>query len=167
MNTKELCEALCKALDLEVDGYEFYSACAEHTSSEKGKEMFNYLADEERVHYDRVEEIYKSKFGGRCIEYTSRSDRETSKSSVFEEKVPGGNLDEKSDALDALNIGIKVEDNSIELYRQLAEESKDPEINSFFAKLVKEEEKHRQILENEVELVTETGNFTDFKVVTT
>ncbi len=68
--------------------------------------------------------------------------------------------------LDALNIALKVEDKSIKLYSRLARESENPELRSFFKELVREEENHRSLLETEIEFVTETGSFKDFRVVT-
>lgn len=81
--------------------------------------------------------------------------------------VPGGNLDAKSDALDALNIAIKAEDNSVLLYQRLAGGSKNEKLKKVFMQLAAEEKKHFYILENEVESVTKTGAYSDFKIVTT
>ncbi len=165
MERKVFCDALDRALDLEIEGHDFYMRCAEHTSNREGQEFFRYLAGEELVHYNRVSEVYRSNFR----DYCGREERVLKlggESAVFEENVPGGNLDERSDALDALNIAIGVEENSIELYRGLAEGSDDPEMREFFEMLVGEEENHRSLLENEVEFVTETGVFEDFRVVT-
>ncbi len=92
--------------------------------------------------------------------------KEIKPSGIFEEKIPGGNLNDRSDALDALNIGIKAEDNSIKLYTKLSQASFQPDTIKLFKQLIEEERMHRSILENEVEFVTETGEFHDFKTVT-
>lgn len=165
MDAGEMFDALSRALDLETEGYEFYMRCAENTKSKEGQEMFRYLAEEEQTHYKKVKEIFKNEFRKEFEKYEGISE-EMGQSGVFEEKVPGGNLDEKSDALDALNIAIKAEVNSIELYEKLAEGSSKPDIKNLFEKLAEEEKKHRSILEAEVEFVTETGEFHDFKAVT-
>jgi rubrerythrin len=166
MDDREVCDAFARALDLEAEGIDFYNACASKTGNENGKSMFNYLAGQEKVHYDKVAELFKSLYDRQYCVYTEGLER-AGASGVFEGSVPGGSLNEKSDALDALNIGIKAEDNSIELYQKLAEWSEDKDRKIFFTKLVDEERTHRSILEAEVEFITDTGEFHDFKTVTT
>jgi len=166
MEIGEFCDALNKALDLEIEGHEFYTGCAEHTSRKEGQDFFRYLAGEELVHYDKIAEIYRDNFDKEHCDYRDRTQDMGKASGIFEKRVPGGNLDDKSDALDALNIAIRVEENSIRLYEDLAKKSEDPEMRGFFERLVREEENHRSLLETEVEFVTETGTFKDFKIVT-
>ncbi len=159
MDDEEICNALNDAMKLEIEGYEFYLACADHTTNLAGRDMFKYLAAEEQVHLDKLREFRREM---KC-EYR---EMEWEKTNVFEENVPGGNLDNTSDAVDALNIGIKAEDNSIALYKKLADEAPNMETRKFFRELVEEERKHRMILENEMESITKTGAFFDFREVT-
>jgi rubrerythrin len=166
MEGKVFCDALDRALDLEVEGYEFYMRCAAHTSSGEGQDFFRYLAGEELIHHDKVAEIYRDNFNSEYCDYRDRINRMKKVSGVFEEHVPGGDLDVKSDALDALNIALKAEENSIRLYRDLAGRSDDPEMGRFFEKLAGEEENHRSLLETEIDFITETGAFKDFRAVT-
>lgn len=163
MEKKDICDSFNKALDLELEGYEFYTECAKHTENEEGKQMFRHLAQEEEDHMERVAEIYHKKFEDAYCDY---QERDRTITNVFQEKVKGGNLDEKSNAIDALNIGIKAEENSIQLYKKMQKKAEDEEVEKFFRKLVDEEKKHRMILEEEIEYLTETGSFHDFKVVT-
>jgi rubrerythrin len=156
-------DALSRALDLEVEGRHLYLDCSRRTANAEGKALFNFLANEEKVHYEKVARYFESvDFEGYC----SYVEAKNLVSGVFEKSVLGGKLDKRSDALDALNIGIKAEENSIELYQNLAKESKKNEISIFFSKLVGEENRHLIILKTEAEFVLETGEFHDFKVVT-
>lgn len=164
--TRNLTEALNRALDLEVEGRRFYLECADKTKSRAGKDMFKYLAEEEAVHYDKLERMYRREFNKEFEAYREKHRYPDKESSVFEEKVPGGSIDEKADALDALNIGLKAEQNSIMLYKRLYEMAHSEKLKKFFANLMEEERKHHKILENEVESVTGTGAYTDFRVVT-
>lgn len=165
MDKESVCEAFERGLDLEAEGMEFYLKAAKATSNKQGRDMFNHLADEEKVHYDNIASLYEKLYNKQYCLYKEKSG-ERADSGVFEEKVSGGIISEKSDALDALNIAIKAEENSIELYGRLAKDAPDEEARIFFSHLVEEEQKHRQILEAEVEFITETGEFTDFKTVT-
>jgi len=157
--------SLRKALNLELDGYEFYTKCAQLTDSKEAKEMFNFLAREEQTHYERIEDLYQENFREeyfayeRCIR-TEEPNKSVSK--IFDLEK----LHEKADVLDALNLGIKAENESISLYGNLAQSSENKEMKEIFEKLVEEEKKHLLILEGERETVTDTGAFKDFKIVT-
>ena len=158
-----LSDALCRGLDLETEGRGFYLKCADGTTDKEGKGMFAYLASEEKVHYDKIAAVFR--------EYDAKGFRNYVEekglmSGVFKGEVKGGKLSGKSDALDALNIGIAAEEKSIMLYDNLSKTAPTREIRALFSKLVEEEKRHKNILENEVEFVTDTGEFHDFKTVT-
>jgi len=164
--TKELTEILNKALDLEAEGIRFYNECLSKTKSKGGQEMFKYLAEEEAIHYDKVERMYRREFNKEYEQYRDKNKYPEKESGVFPQKVAGGSIDGRSDALDALNIALKVEENSMTLYNVLAKAPHSEKIKKFFGKLLEEEMKHHVILEKEIESVTRTGTFTDFKAVT-
>ncbi len=158
-----LSDALCRGLDLETEGREFYLRCADGTTDKEGRGMFEHLANEEKVHYDKIAAVFR--------EYDAKGFRDYVEekglmSGVFKDDVPGGRLSGKSDALDALNIGIAAEEKSIVLYENLSKTAPSREIRELFSKLVEEEKRHKNILENEVEFVTDTGEFHDFKTIT-
>ncbi|MFH1056022.1 MAG: ferritin family protein [Candidatus Altiarchaeota archaeon] len=158
-----LCEGFSTALSIELSGRKFYLECAKRTANKDGKAMFNFLASEERLHYDKINELYqKENDTGRC-DYVGISCKEPG---VFGGNIPGVTLNDKSDALDALNVGVKAEERSIELYGRLAGEAPNEKLRKFFEKLVGEERRHLMILETEVEFVMDTGEFHDFKTVT-
>lgn len=166
MQSIKLGEALKKAIELEERGYAFYSQCAEKTKNSEGKEMFSYLAREEVKHMEKIRELSEGGSIDRGI-VVNIPDMAEVEFDVFERKVPGGEADEEADALGALNIGVRAEKNSIKLYSGLVEQCGGGVCRDFFARLVGEEQKHLSILEAEADSVTETGNFFDFKTVTT
>jgi rubrerythrin len=158
-------DALKKAVKLEEDGCAFYKQCAEKTENKEGKSMFEFLAGEEMRHITWIREALKDAGMNKSIRVLI-PDIKDIKSMIFKRKVQGGKADERADALEALNIGINAEKSSIELYRNLGKQCDDDECISFFRKLENEEEKHLSILKAEVEFVTETGEFHDFKTIT-
>ncbi len=166
MTTKEISEVLNKALAIELEGRKFYLECMAKTKHAGGREMFRYLSEEEWVHYEKVETIYHREFEKEYKEFKKTQSEKENPSGIFPKKVPGGDIDNKSDALDALNIALKAEDNSILLYQRLAGGSKNEKLKKVFLQLAGEEKKHYLILEKEIESVTGTGTYTDFKVVT-
>jgi rubrerythrin len=167
MSTKEISEILNKALEIELEGRKFYLECMAKTKHSGGQEMFRYLAEEEWIHYETVEKVYRREFEKEYLQFKKTQTAKEPASGIFPKMVPGGNIDKKSDALDALNIAIKAEDNSVLLYQRLAGGSKNEKLKKVFTQLAAEEKKHFYILENEVESVTKTGAYSDFKIVTT
>ncbi len=165
MDEKKMCEALEKALRLEEEGMNFYTKCGETTNDKNGREMFQYLAKEEVKHYNKVAQIFKTYLQKGYCDYIAGK-KDAKKSGVFEKNFPGGSLNEKSDVLDALNIGLKAEENSIRLYKKLATGAESDDVRLAFQKMMDEEQRHKSILENEVEYVTGTGEFNDFRQVT-
>jgi len=167
MSTKEISEILNKALEIELEGRKFYLECMAKTTHRGGQEMFRYLAQEEWIHYESVEKLYRREFEKEYLAFKKAQTAKEPVSGIFPKMVPGGKIDKKSDALDALNIAIKAEDNSVLLYQRLAGGSKNEKLKKVFTQLAAEEKKHFFILENEVESVTKTGAYSDFKIVTT
>jgi rubrerythrin len=160
----EICLAFSRALALESEGVRFYGECAKKTKDKSGAQMFKYLAGEEKTHFKKVSELFNKEQNKGYCQYVKES--KDGRSGVFERDVPGGKLGGKSDSLDALNVGIRAEDNSIRLYEYLSVNAMTQKGRELFAKLVDEERRHRIILETEVEFVTDTGEFHDFKQVT-
>lgn len=148
------------ARKLEKEGHEFYLKATGRTKDKSGKEMFMFLAGEEVRHYNVVNSIIK-KLGGYPL---SMKEETAGNTDVFKE-TDGGRINKKSDALDALNIGIRAEKKSIESYSSMHDKVMDWEFKQALKNLVDEEKKHLSILEKEVEFVTETGEFHDFKTV--
>jgi len=168
MDVNDMCDSLNKALNLEVEGKDFYTKCAEKTSSAEGRRMFDYLAKEEEAHYNKVLRIFETDFKEAYAERMKKCEpnMKIKPSGVFKKKIAGGKISTKSDVLDALNISLKAEEDSIRLYEKLAKQSFQADTIRLFEQLVEEEKTHHSILENEVEFVTKTGEFTDFKTIT-
>jgi rubrerythrin len=166
MSSKEIAEVLAKALDMEYQGRLFYLECCGKTKSMQGQEMFRFLAEEEWIHYDKVEKLFRREFNKEYEIYKESNRERILDSGVFQKKVPGGSVDKSSDALDALNIGISAEEKTIRLYSRLAKGVKHEKLKKFFINLAEEEKKHHVILEKEIEAVTGTGAYTDFQEVT-
>lgn len=158
---KLLLTILRSARKLEKEGHDFYMTTADNTENRKGGEMFRFLAREEVKHYRIVDDLI-AEAGG---QHTPMEEEEAVKTDVFGE-THGGRIWSKSDDLDALNIGIRAEQKSIETYSRLHDQIADKKIKKTAKKLLDEEKKHLSILEVQVEFVTDTGEYHDFKTIT-
>ncbi|MFH0859647.1 MAG: ferritin family protein [Candidatus Altiarchaeota archaeon] len=161
---EKIVKGLESAIELEMAGQKFYREAAERTADENGTEMFNFLADEEAEHESLLREKYVEIVGE---DYEGGEDlEEVVIGRVFSERVSGGASGKGSDDLDALNIGINAEKESIELYGRLKKEAEDEELQDTFEMLVEAEERHLSLLETQVEFITETGEWHDFGTIT-
>jgi len=159
-------EAIDKAIELEELGYAFYNEAEGKTYDVQGKAMFRFLADEEVKHKQWLQknldvEEFDLTVMVEIPEYDEMED------TVFKKEVNGGIADEGADNLAALNIGVEAERASISLYAAIVEQCGDEQCRNLFRQLVSEEEKHLSILQGEIDFVTETGSYYDFKTITT
>ena len=70
--TKRITDGLMKAIRTEADGYHFYTMAAEKTQDEKGREVFQTLAQEELAHMRFLEAQYQSFSKSGKASYTIR-----------------------------------------------------------------------------------------------
>jgi len=156
----EVRQALEKGLSIEQQGYVFYKESARLSADENAVGMFVFLAGEEEKHFNIILDVWSKQLPNiKPPEFKSQAALDK----VFIGKMAEGGRDE----LDALNIGIEAEKNSISLYSYLAKRSDISERSrNIFDELRSEEEKHLAILHGELEFVTQTGEYTDFKNVT-
>lgn len=164
--SRKITEAINKALELEAEGKNFYLECAEKTRNSAGKTMFKYLAGEEEAHFEKIGKIYREEFNKEFTEFKDRYGKNIPPSGIYPKKAPGANIDSKAGALDALNIGLLAEENSILLYIRLENMAQSDRLKKIFRRLAGEEQKHLLILRQAIETMTQTGAYHDFKIVT-
>ncbi len=162
-------DILLIGLFVEDDGRRFYERCSKLVSTKEGREMFNFLASEESRHYTKFKELYVKHAGKKPV----LSDCERTRLAGFRKKadvfVRGsveGLLDGASDAIDALDIAVEVEENSIRLYSGFRKSVSEEGVLDVLKTIIGEEERHLAILQMEEEFLTSTGEWHDFRIVT-
>ena len=145
---KTLLAALGRAIEGERYGQHFYRMAAGSTEDEKGRSTFEAMAQEEKLH----EEFLIAQ--ARAIEETGESDSSFSlgdpgaldgPSPIFSDRVKGRARNAHGEMM-ALGIGVQIELSSVNFYKELAEGAPDPEIRTFFEKLVSWESTHYDAL---------------------
>ncbi|MEW6387050.1 MAG: ferritin family protein [Thermodesulfobacteriota bacterium] len=139
-----LLNALKDAIQMEVDGRQFYLEAAAKVKSTGVREILEYLAESEKYHIEKFTQIYQDlqKDPGWtetmaafqppqqqpyvCVLAMTKDDQGT-----------GG-----KDDLQALKTGIKMEECSIDYYTKLAKEVTNPLARRFFMSLAHEERGH-------------------------
>ena len=139
-----LLKALKDAVQMELEGRQFYLEAAKKVKSEGVREIMEYLAESENYHIRKFNEIYQS---------LEKDPAWTESMAAFtppkhepyvcvmamtkDTQGAGGN-----DDLQALRTGIKMEECSIDYYTKMAKEIVNPLARRFFMSVAHEERAH-------------------------
>jgi rubrerythrin len=135
---------------IEQNGRDFYNALSERSENKAAQLAFEYLAQEEEKHIRYFENILNQV--QKSLD-TEGSDSELysyltalASEHVFSEKNTGQEMARKVDnATDAINMGIRFEKESIQLFEKMREIVPD-ESKPIVQTLIEEEERHLQKL---------------------
>lgn len=154
-------EALKEALQAEQEGFDMYKKAAERTKYKLGKEMFLSLAEDEKSHMRMIEQIARGMGLDAALAHAREgmpSDRIKTVLSDLKDDV-SGRLAVCADELEAIKLGMDVENRSIRAYSWNAENADDEAERELFKKLTAEEEQHYQILKNVHQYLENTGEW--------
>ncbi len=136
------------AIEMEKDGKKFYEEAAQKAKNKGTEDIFKYLAKGEVYHIQRIEEIYAvlekdpSWTESMCEFSPPKEDPK-----IFSAALAQGNMGTgDADDLKALDIGLKMEQKSIDFYQRLAKQAQDPMERRFLMSLVNEERGHYYFL---------------------
>ena len=157
-------QALEKALQMEMEGREFYHKTGQKSDNPLAKKLFQRLAEEENVHIRKINEIHyavKSKAGWPEEETIFKHER--SLRSVFKEAIESMDreVEVSSSEVEALKTAMNMEDKSYSYYNSRAEEAASSAEKSFYQALTAEERGHYLTLSDSYEyLIDPQGWFT-------
>ena len=181
--------ALHQAIELEVKGQRFYLEAAECTTNPKGAQMFRSLADDEVIH-ERIlrrqldaltqgegwvpvlSPALSEDFGelSRAVEGTVEGLPEgvaevtTDLAALIfpqSEKVCEETLRPDESDLDALLFALQIENDSFNLYREMAEKTEDPNGKRMYEHLAGAERGHFELLMLNYEHLSTTGGWAE------
>ncbi len=150
--------ALEKALQMEIQGQEFYHKAGQKSDNPLAKDLFKHLVEEENVHIRKINEIYqgiKSRVGWPDEETIFKHER--SLRSVFKEAIENLGMEVKvsSSEIEALKTAMDMEDESYSYYKSRAEEAASSAEKSFYKALTGEERGHYLTLLDSYEYLTD------------
>ena len=147
-------EAVTLGIQLEDDGYTFYSAVAKASIDHRVKNLFSYLADAEiehrRVIREEIEplfipEWYREEDQQLMSEYL----RDIEEQPVFPEPDKAVEFAKSmKDVHRAIDIGILAEERARDYFAFLRDKTQDAEGKSIFQRLHLEEIKHLELLQS-------------------
>lgn len=138
-------QALQTALQMEIDGREFYHKSGVKSTSPLARKLFQYLAEIEDIHYQTIKEIYEMITSKKeWPEKETVFEHEKSLRTVFKEAVKEMGKDTKgtSSEIEAITTAMKMEDQSYSFYRSRSEEPVSPTEKAFYQALTAEERGH-------------------------
>jgi rubrerythrin len=164
--------ALNQAIGLEVKGQRFYLKAAEYTINPKGAEMFRSLADDEVIHERILRRQLDALTQGEgwvpvlsSVEGLPKDVAEiaadlTDLFPAVEEVCAEAVRPDDSD-LDALLFGLQIENESFELYRELAQATEDPNGKRMYEYLANAERGHFEQLMLNYEHLSTVGSWAE------
>jgi rubrerythrin len=133
------------AMKMELQGKAFYEDLAESANHPGLKTIFTGLAADEQKHYELFRDLKEGK--SRSMSDSAMLDEAKT---VFQNFIANRELIESQlrEDLDGYNIGLKIEEESVKLYEDMAKQEQDPELVQLYLKIANEEKKHYNIVEN-------------------
>jgi rubrerythrin len=141
------------ALDMEKTGEDFYEKTgksAKRAKNEVGEKLFQMLADDEKVHMKRIHTIYAALKKGSKFprQWKKMGIKHPDIMKVFQKLAENnkGRVKPSSTDLDAIDVGIGLENLSINYYQDRLERSQVDIERDFLAQMVVEEKTHLRLL---------------------
>lgn len=151
------------AMRMERDGKAYYEQLAERSDLPGLKNIFGMLARDEEKHY----EIFKALKEGAAPVMTDSNVLETAKS-IFadlnaDENFRKNAVTSNDIELEAYEHAMKIEDDSVRLYSTAAQREQDPTVRNLLLRIVAEEQKHYNIMENVYDFVLRPHYFLQWR----
>jgi len=154
----QLALALKQAVQAEIEGQHFYLMAARSTTDERGRKVFEYLAEEELRHATYLKAQYQSivehgrldaqlKIGTKLADLAGGSP-------IFSDRLKA-RLGEAHFEMTSLAVGIQLEHSAMQFYRDHAARTTDPTARQFFTELAEWETGHHDALSRQQETLKE------------
>jgi len=151
-------KAIQTAIQMEKDGYSFYKKAAAQTSSEMGRTVFESLADDEELHLDVFEKLFENKVGNDDWDDLVNSSKKYAELKIFPKDLTDTEaVDPDTNELDALNFAMNSEQEAIDYYSKIKDDTQDEEVKKIIDEIIEQEKSHYMILQEEFSHLSATG----------
>jgi rubrerythrin len=155
--SKEVENAIREAIKLEINGRKFFNHAAEVTNHEKGKKMFRFLADEEVKHLETFGNLFSQILKGEDWKKYVRSEDIRGEAPLVLKLKESMKKEEGKGEVEALRIGMELEQNAVQFFQSAASETDDPPAKKIFREICEEEKFHYDLLQSQYDSVTKSG----------
>ncbi len=150
-----------EAIKLEINGQAFFNHASEVTHNELGKKMFIRLAQEEVRHLDTFSRLFSSVIGSEDWKTQVKKEELKGPSPLIAELAQRMKKAEGQSEIEALRVGMELEQKAIDFFRKCAGTMDDPEARQIFEKIADEERFHYDLLQAQHDSVTGSGFWLD------
>ena len=163
MNEYNTKNAIQTAIQMEKDGYEFYSKAAAQTQNEMGRTIFEGLAKDELIHLDIFKKMFEDQVGTEEWDDLVSTNQKYTNLPIFPKDlktVEGTNPN--TSELDALRMAMDSEKEAIDYYTEIWSNTEDEQTKKILETIIEQEKKHYFLLEQEFNHITTTGYWFEF-----
>jgi len=142
-------KALQSAIQMEIDGKEFYLKASQESSNELGKKLLQSLAAEEDIHRQKFEEIYDAIHGKKAWPKTDfQPDGGIRLRTIFARatETMGSDIKAAATELDAVQTAMGMENKTYDFYKSQSEDAAYDAERDFYEALAIQEREHHLIL---------------------
>ena len=141
--------ALQIAVQMEIDGREYYLKASQKSSNELGRKLLRSLADEENIHRQKFEMIYNAIRDKKAWPVTDfRPDGGKGLRTIFARATEemGSNIKAPATELDTVQVAMGMENKTYDFYKSQGKNAADDMARDFYEALAAEEREHNLIL---------------------
>jgi len=142
-------EALQIAIQMEIDGKQYYLKASQESGNELGKKLLQSLAAEEDVHRQKFEQIYIAIRNQKAWPVTDfQPDGGKSLRTIFARTTEeiGSKVEALATELDAVQTAMDMENKTYDFYKSRGESATHDAEREFYQTLAAEEREHHLIL---------------------
>jgi len=142
-------KALQIAIQMEIDGKEYYLKVSQESSNELGRKLLQSLAAEEDIHQQKFYEIYNARRNKKAWPVTDfQPDGGKRLRTIFARVTEeiGSNLKAPATELDAIQTAIDMENKSYDFYKSQTEVATYGADRDLYETLAMEEREHQLVL---------------------
>ncbi len=143
------------AMQMEVDGRDFYLDLAEKTNNKGLKNILTMMADSEAKHYNVILDMQKND----KTEFSADTEVLTNVKNIFVKMKEEKDIDVDISQAEFYKKALKDEADAQKFYLEKADEEKDPHRKEIFLNLAEEEKKHCVLLENIIGFVSQPADW--------
>ena len=162
---KTIEEVLQKSIQLEEEGFKYYSESAQKVKNSVGRRMLERLANDEKNHIERFKQLYEA-VTNNSVDQVKIIEREpTTFEMIFnrlKEQLEGAieELGEQGvDDQEIIEMAMDLENTTRFFYKEAAEKAENDKIRKFYELLAKEEDGHYAVLQKALNFLEDPSLF--------
>lgn len=155
--SKDVENVIREAITLEINGRKFFNHAAEITHHPRGKKMFLHLAEEEVKHLETFGKLFSQILGGADWRKEIKPEDVSGEAPLVERLKESVKKGERKGEIEALRIGMELEQTAIEFFTKASKETEDPVAKKMFIEISEEEKFHYDLLQAQYDSVTGSG----------